>query len=147
MQIFVKKFPKLDFSCPKEIWWLDRKINPKDLLFYRIVHFSKDLSSHSLINVFFLLLLLFSQNMLKLHLYHQFLLGHEKSNFRTFFTKIYMHVQFLCIKIYFTKFGKFSDFKRQLKKITFTRWPGKIQFSKFLKRILEIIRRHQKLPE
>ena len=25
MQIFVKKIPKLDFSCTKEIWWLDRK--------------------------------------------------------------------------------------------------------------------------
>ena len=48
-----KKLPKLNFSCPKEIWWLDRKTNPKDLLFYQIVHFSKDLSSHSLINVFF----------------------------------------------------------------------------------------------
>ena len=33
------------------------------------------------------------------------------------------------------------------KKNTFFRWPGKIQFSKFFKQILEIIRRHQKLPK
>ena len=31
--------------------------------------------------------------------------------------------------------------------MTFFRWPGKIQFSKFFYQILYIIRRHQKLPK
>ena len=37
-----------------------------------------------------------------------------------------MHVQFLCMKIKMKKFGIFSDFE----KMTFFRWPGKIQFKK-----------------
>ena len=31
--------------------------------------------------------------------------------------------------------------------MTFFRWPGKIQFSKFFRQILQIIRRHQNLPK
>ena len=56
---FCEKNSKLDFSCPIKNWWLDIKINPKDLLFPRLCIFSKKISSYTLIGVFFLLLVLF----------------------------------------------------------------------------------------
>ena len=65
-----------------------------------------------------------------------------------------MHVQFLCIKIKFKKFGKFSNFKKkdtffsyQLKNDFFQMGRKNSIFKIFQKQISYIIRRHHQLPK